>query len=102
MNPNHLSIAMHHFLLSFYHSLRECRGALYDFSIESNFYHGLGLITAALNLEAIEYNQHVCLAEMLINAAALRREELISKQPAHSRIALTAYQAKRAEKERAA
>ncbi|MBU1330895.1 MAG: hypothetical protein KJ884_02030 [Gammaproteobacteria bacterium] len=88
MSRDHITIAWHHFLLALEHSLRETRTALYDFSVESNRYHALGILTGAMNLEAIDFKQYERLAELVNNAAALRREELIGKMPLHSHRAL--------------
>lgn len=96
VNRNHITIAGHHFLLALEHSLRETRSALYDFSVESNLYHALGMLTAALNLEVIDNKQHARLAKLANNAASMRREELISKQPLHSLSAMHAITKERA------
>ncbi len=90
MSRDHITIAWHHFLLALEHSLRSTRTALYDFSVESNRYHALGMLTAAMNLEAIDFKQYERLAALVNNAAVLRREELIGKMPLHSHRALIA------------
>lgn len=103
MNPNHLTIAKHHFLIGLICKVKECRTAQYNFEVESRLYHALGQIYAALSLEAIERKHYDRLSDMALNAAALRREELLLTQPVHSRIALQAYlQAKAAKKQVAA
>lgn len=88
MSRDHITIAWHHFLLALEHSLRSTRTALYDFSVESNRYHALGMLTGAMNLEAIDFKQYERLAGLVNNAAVLRREELIGKMPLHSHRAL--------------
>ena len=103
MNPNHPTIAMQQFLLGLIYEIKDCRTALYDFVVDSRCYLALGHIVGALNLGAIDGNQYDRLTAIVLNAAALRREELLLKQPLHSRIVLQAYlQAKAAKKQVAA
>ena len=102
MKANHLPIAMQQFLLALNYEIRDCRRAKYDFEVESRSYHGLGQLCAALNLEAIDGKQYDRLSAIVLNAAALRREELLLKQPVHSRIALQAYQQAKAAKKQVA
>ena len=88
MSRDHITIAWHHFLLALEHSLRSTRTALYDFSVESNRYHALGMLTGAMNLDVIDFKQYERLAGLVNNAAVLRREELIGKMPLYSHRAL--------------
>lgn len=89
MNPNHLSIAMHHFLVVLSCSIKECRYALNAQQVERRQYCAIGMVTAALNLEAITHATYNHLTSMVINAAALRRCELIFSAKLHCRHALS-------------
>lgn len=102
MKANHLTIAMQQFLLALIYEMKDCRTAQYDFAVDSRCYHALGQVAAALNLEAIDGKQYDRLTAMVLNAASLRREELLLKQPVHSLIALQAYQQAKAAKKQVA
>ncbi|NMZ68848.1 hypothetical protein SAMN05216370_0887 [Pseudomonas peli] len=102
MSTNQLTIVFHQFLQALLNEIKECRLAPYDFAVENRCYHALGQLAAALNLEAIDGQQYDRLSALLLNAAALRSEELLTKQPLHSRPALYAYLQARADKKQVA
>lgn len=102
MSHTHPAFFFPLFLQALLNEIKECRIAPYDFVVENRCYHALGQLSAALNLDAIKVQQYDRLSALLLNAAGLRREELLDKQPLHSRTALQAYQQARADKKQVA
>ncbi|MBU1282858.1 MAG: hypothetical protein KJ989_15365 [Gammaproteobacteria bacterium] len=98
MSTNHPTIAMQCFMQGLANEIKDCRTASYDFAVEASVYNAIGQTVAALNLEAITGQQYDRLTAMAMNAASLRREELLLKHPAHSRAALQSYQQRQAAK----
>lgn len=102
MSHTHQAFFFPLFLQALLNEIKECRIAPYDFVVENRCYHALGQLAAALNLEAISGKEYDRLSALLLNASSLRREELVAKQPLHSRTALQAYQQARADKKQVA
>lgn len=102
MSTNPLTIVFHQFLQALLQEIKECRVAPYDFVVENRCYHALGQLAAALNLEAISGKEYERLSALLLNAASLRREELLTNHSLHSLLALRAHQQARADKKQVA
>lgn len=83
-----LSKPQQDFLAALACSLKECRNGRFNFSVQESMYHALGMLAAALNLEAITDAQYSRLSRLALNAGSVRRHELLKDLPPHSRTAL--------------
>lgn len=98
MSHTHQAFFFPLFLQVLLNEIKECRIAPYDFVVENRCYHALGQLAAALNLDAISGKEYDRLSALLLNAASLRHEELLTKQSLHSLASLRAHQQARADK----